>query len=96
MPFLRPHQTKNQENSTTNSLRTHLKILHHGVPLKRVSSFISRKLGASVTVEAAFALPLFLFFMIQVMSAMDMIGIQSRFRASLHKTVNQMAYAGYA
>lgn len=96
MPFLRPHLTKNQENSTTNSLRTHLKILHHGVPIKRVSSFISWKFGASVTVEAAFALPLFLFFMIQVMSAMDMIGIQSRFSAALHQTGNQMAFAGYA
>lgn len=95
MPFLRLHHTKNQENSTTNSLRTHLKILHHGVPIKRVSSFISWKLSASVTVEAAFALPLFLFFMIQVMSAMDMIGIQSRFCAALHQTGNQMAFAGY-
>lgn len=95
MPFLRSYQTKNQKNSTTNSLRTHLKILHHGVPIKRVSSFISWKLGASVTVEAAFALPLFLFFMIQVMSAMDMIGIQSRFGAALHQTGNQMAFARY-
>lgn len=96
MPFLRLHQLKNQEKSTTNSLRTHLNILHRDVPIKRVSSFISWKLGASVTVEAAFVLPLFLFFMIQVMSAMNMIGIQSRFNAALHQTGNQMAFAGYA
>lgn len=96
MPFLRLHQPKNQENSTTNSLRTHLNSLHHDVPIKRVSSFVSWKLGASVTVEAAFALPLFLFFMIQVMSAINMIGIQSRFSAALHQTGNQIAFAGYA
>lgn len=96
MPFLRLHQSKNQEKSTTNSLRTHLDILHHDVSIERVSSFISRKLGASVTVEAAFALPLFLFFMVQVMSAINMIGIQSRFSAALHQTGNQMAFAGYA
>lgn len=96
MPFLRLHLTKNQDNSTTNSLRTHLAILHRNGPLKRASSFISRKSGASVTVEAAFALPLFLFFMIQVMSAINMIGIQSRFGAALHQTGNRMAFAGYA
>lgn len=96
MPFLRSHQTKNQEKSTTNSLRTHLGLLHHDVPIKRVSSFISRKLSASVTVEAAFALPLFLFFMMQVMSAINMIGVQSRFSAALHQTGNRMAFAGYA
>ncbi len=98
MLFWRLHsQTKHyQENSTTNSLRTYLRILHQNVPFKRASSFISRKLGASVTVEAAFALPLFLFFMIQVMSAMNMIGIQSRFAAALHQTGNQLAFAGYA
>lgn len=96
MPFFRLHQTKNQVNSTTNSLRTHLAILHQDEPLKRVSSFISRKSGASVTVEAALALPLFLFFMIQVMSAMNMIGVQSRFSAALHQTGNELAFAGYA
>lgn len=98
MPFLRIHSQPihNQVNSTINSLRTHLMILHRNVPLKRASSFISRKSGASVTVEAAFALPLFLFFMIQIMSAINMIGIQSRFAAALHQTGNQLAFAGYA
>lgn len=96
MPFLRPHQTKNQENSTTNSLRTHLKILHQDGPIRRVSSFISWKPRASVTVEAAFALPFFLFCMIQIMSSMNMIGMQSRFSAALHQTGNQLAFAGYA
>lgn len=96
MPFLRLHQIKNQEKSTTNSLRTHLMSLHQNVPLKRVSAFISWKPGASVTVEAAFALPLFLLFMLQIMSAINMIGIQSRFGAALHQTGNRMAFAGYA
>lgn len=96
MPFLRSHQIINQDNSTTNSLRTNLKVLHQNAPLKRASAFISRKPGASVTVEAAFALPLFLFFMIQVMSAINMIGMQSRFSAALHQTGNQLAFAGYA
>lgn len=48
-----------------------------------------------MTVEAAFALPLFLFFMVQIMSAIDMIGMQSRFNAALHQVGNRMAFAGY-
>ncbi|MCM1155645.1 MAG: pilus assembly protein [Roseburia sp.] len=61
-----------------------------------MSSFASRKLKGSLTVEAAFALPLFLFFILQVMSVINMIGMQSRLSAALHQTGNQMAFAGYA
>lgn len=95
MPFLRLNKV-NKNNSTAYSLRAHLHVLKHIKPEKRASSFALRKLKASMTVEAAFALPLFLFFMIQVMSAMNMIGIQSRFSAALHQTGNKMAFAGYA
>lgn len=94
MPFLRVHIKNNK--STANSLRTHLKILHQEKPVKRASSFTSRGVKASMTVEAAFALPFFLFFMMQIMSAMNMIGLQSRFNAALHQTGNKMAFAGYA
>ena len=72
MPFLRLH-TANRFKSTANSLRTYLDDLHQTGPLKRVSSFALFTLDGSVTVEAAFALPLFLFFMIHVMSAITMI-----------------------
>lgn len=95
MPFLRLHKA-NKNKSTAYSLRTHLSVLHHTKPAKRASSFALRKLRASMTVEAAFALPLFLFFMIEIMSAMNMIGMQSRFSAALHQTGNKMAFAGYA
>lgn len=97
MPFLRLHVQKKLNNkSMANSLRTLLNILHQIVPLRRVSPFTSQKLKASITVEAAFALPLFLLFLINVMSVMNMIGLQSRLNAALHQTGNQMAFAGYA
>lgn len=96
MPFLRIHIKKNNKNSTANSLRAHLVILHRNVPIKRASSFTSRTLKGALTVEAAFALPLFLFCMIQMMSAINMIGTQSRLNAALHQTGNKMAFAGYA
>ena len=94
MPFLRLH-TKNRIKSTANSLRTYLDDLHQTGPLKRVSSFTLCMLRASVTVEAAFALPLFLFFMLHIMSAISMIEAQSRLGAAIHQTGNQMAFAGY-
>lgn len=93
MPSLRLHKKTNL--LTANSLRAHLFILYLREPAKRVSSFTSLKLRASLSVEASLAIPLFLFFMIQIMSAMNMIGIQSRLNAALHQTGNQMAFAGY-
>lgn len=77
---------------------------------KRVSLIISwfgktkqRKTGkagiqgkGSVTLEAAFALPFFLFAVINILFAVNMIGTQSRFNAALHQTGNQMAFYGYA
>lgn len=101
MPFLRLHNVnknnkKNKIKSTVNSLRTRLNVLLQIKPVKRVSSFASRKFSASMTVEAAIALPLFIFFIIQVMSAINMIGVQSRLGAALHQTGNRMAFSGYA
>lgn len=94
MPFLRIH-TQKRIKSTANSLRTYLEHLYHMVPLKRVSSFALGYCRASITVEAAFALPLFLFFMLHIMSAISMIEAQSRIGAAMHQTGNQMAFAGY-
>lgn len=99
MPFLRLLYSDNKNqlkvNSTVNSLRTYLEFLFQIKPLKRVSSFTSKRLKASMTVEAAIALPLFLFFIMQVLSAINMIAVQSRLEAALHQTGNRMAFAGY-
>lgn len=95
MPFLRL-QNANKNNSTANSLRTCLDVLHQTGPIKRVSSFTSWKLKASMTVEAAFALPLFLFFIVNILSVINIIGVQSRLNAALHQTGNEMAFYGYA
>lgn len=96
MPFLRFYNNnKNKIKSTVNSLRTHLDVLFQIRPIKRVSSFTSWNLNASMTVEAAIVLPLFMFFIVQVMSAINMIGVQSRLGAALHQTGNKMAFSGY-
>lgn len=95
MPFLRLKNT-NKNNSTAYSLRTYLDVLHQMGSIKRVSPFTSRKLKASMTVEAAFALPMFLFFIVNLISVMNIIGVQSRFNAAIHQVGNKMAFYGYA
>ena len=48
-----------------------------------------------MTLEAAFALPFFLFAVINIVFAVNMIGTQSRINAALHQVGNKMAFAGY-
>lgn len=67
---------------------------------KRASFIASRKLfrlreKGSMTLEAAFALPFFLFAVINLLFAVSIIGTQSRINAALHQTGNKMAFAGY-
>ncbi len=73
--------------------------------LKRVSLIIfrvgrgkeeeSRKRKGSMTLEAAFVLPFFLFAVINILFAVNMIAVQSRINAALHQTGNKMAFYGY-
>ena len=106
MPFLRFMHNKSKK-STAHSLRAYLdsdqggqKILFFRRSLKRVSSAIFRKrnfhgMKGSMTLEAAFVLPFFLFAVINILFAINIIGAQSRINAALHQIGNQMAFAGY-
>ena len=106
MPFLRFMHNKSKK-STAHSLRAYLDtdqgsqtILSFCRSLKRVSFAIFRKrnvlrIKGSMTLEAAFALPLFLFAVINILFAINIIGTQSRINAALHQTGNKMAFAGY-
>ncbi|MCD7725224.1 MAG: hypothetical protein LUI12_06685 [Clostridiales bacterium] len=49
-----------------------------------------------MTLEAALVLPFFLFAILNVLYAVNVIGTQSRINAALHQTGNKMAFAGYA
>ena len=106
MPFLPLKQYK-YNKSTAHSLRAYLDAVHGGHiflsfcrSVKRVSFITSRKIiclrnKGSMTLEAAFVLPFFLFAVINILFAVNMIGAQSRFNAALHQTGNKMAFAGY-
>lgn len=104
MPFLQFRQ-HNLKQSTAHSLRAYLDtiqgsqtILSFCRLLKRASLVIFRKKSlrkGSMTLEAAFALPFFLFAVINIVFAVNMIGTQSRINAALHQVGNKMAFAGY-
>lgn len=49
-----------------------------------------------MTLEAAFALPFFLFAVLNILFAVNIIAAQSRIGAALHQVGNKMAFAGYA
>lgn len=101
MPFLRSRHLK-YTNSTAHSLQAYLET-HQGSQIdlfftrlvKRVSFISSRRKG-SMTLEAAFALPFFLFAVLNILFAVNIIGTQSRINAALHQVGNKMAFAGYA
>lgn len=102
MPFLRLRTVKNRSKSTAHSLRAYLEAYQDGHvhPIiyrlaKRASLIFSRERG-SMTLEAAFALPFFLFAVLNILFAVNIIGTQSRIDAALHQVGNKMAFAGYA
>jgi hypothetical protein len=48
-----------------------------------------------MTLEAAFVLPFFMLAIINILFAVNIIGVQSRMNAALHQVGNKMAFAGY-
>jgi hypothetical protein len=58
---------------------------------KRMSSYLK----ASMTVEASFVLPFFLFAVLNIISIMDIYRLQGSMSASLHSTARNMAVAAY-
>ena len=106
MSFLRWEQHKSNK-STAHSLRAYLDTVQgsHTIlsvcrSIKRASFIVSRKAvnlrrRGSMTLEAAFALPFFLFAVINILFTVNIIGTQSRINAALHQTGNKMAFAGY-
>ncbi len=64
--------------------------------LSKRASFIISFRRASMTLEASFVLPFFLFAVLNILFAVNIISAQSRINAALHQVGNKMAFAGYA
>ena len=100
MPFLR-RSNKKLTKSTAHSLRAYLGT-HQGGHIHRSefrlvkgASFILSRDRGSMTLEAALALPFFLFAVLNILFAVNMIGTQSRINAAMHQVGNKLAFAGY-
>ena len=52
-------------------------------------------LSASITVEASIVLPLFIFFFVNIMTAFNVIKVQSDLEAALHQTGSDIAVLSY-
>lgn len=63
---------------------------------KRISFFSSFHCKAGMTAEAAIALPLFLFFMMNILLIFDMLRLHGNITAAMHQAGNKMAFSGYA
>lgn len=66
---------------------------------KRMSFFPSlcnTRCMASMAVEASMALPLFLFFIMNILSAFDILRLHGNIMGAMHQTGNKMAVYGYA
>lgn len=101
MPFLRSRNLKFKK-STAHSLRAYLEAYQGShIPnlvlrLAKGASFILSRRRGSMTLEASFALPFFLFAVLNILFAVSIIGTQSRINAALHQVGNKLAFAGYA
>lgn len=62
---------------------------------KRVSLRLPKRLKASMTVEAAFVLPFFLFAFLNVISILEIYRVQSNMSAAMHLTSKEMAVCAY-
>lgn len=69
-----------------------------GYYIKKASppAFLRRKLTAGMTVEAAIVLPLFLFFFVNLGSAIEMIRLHGNLQLALWDVGNRMCLYGYA
>ena len=66
---------------------------------KRMSFFSSlrdRTCVASMAVEASIALPIFLFFIMNILFSFDMLRLHGNIMGAMHQTGNKMAFYGYA
>lgn len=78
------------QTHTSKILNTCKKNIFRHVP------FLKKQMNASATVETAIALPIFIFFIINLLSFLDILRIQIEIDGALHQTAKEMAVYGYA
>lgn len=101
MPFLW-NTTKNTTKKLLTKLKSpspkHRKYSVLGFSIEKVSlpAFLKIRIPAGMTVEAAIVLPLFLFFFVNLGSALEMMRLHGNLQLALWDVGNQMCVYGYA
>ena len=67
-----------------------------GKRISFISSLREKKIKASMAVEAAIAIPFFLFFLMNILFAFDMLRLHGNIMGAMHQAGNKMAFYGYA
>ena len=67
-----------------------------GKRMSLISSLKTKRLKASMAVEAALSVPFFLFFLMNILFVFDMLRLHGNIMGAIHQTGNKMAFYGYA
>lgn len=86
---------RNRNYKQHNKMATSLKVCSTVQIGKRTSLFTSLLKKGSLTIEAAIVIPIILFFFMNLLSAIKMIGIQSNLMTAFHQVGKEMAIQGY-
>ena len=73
-----------------------LNCILHGISKKRASSPVFSGRKGSLAVEASLVLPLFLFFILNIISILQLLSCYSRIEAALHQTARKWALYAHA
>lgn len=94
--FKIPSPTRKKNSSTLDSARNSNNLYSDSAKMSWLSASLFKKLKAGMTVEASIVLPLFLFFFMNIGSALEMIRLHGNIQLALWKTGNELAVYGYA
>ena len=95
MGFFAINETTNNNNERHKSLRADQKAVQ-AVQSERISPAVSRQIKASMTVEAAFVLPFFIFCMVNILMIFQMVEYRSKILAAVHQAGNEIARSASA
>ena len=91
-----PSPTEQDTNIDSGPAQDLKKTVPFSIEKTLLCAFLTRRLRAGMTIEAAIALPVFLFFLLNLSSAIEMIRLHGNLQAALWETGHKLAVYGYA
>lgn len=91
-----PSPTEQETNIDPGFAQDLEKTVHRSIEETSLYAFLARRLHAGMTLEAAIALPIFLLFLLNLGSAIEMIRLHGNLQTALWETGHKLAVYGYA